>query len=213
MRRLLLGCVGAFALAAFAAGQADKPKPKGGGKTDPPGVPLRARLIAKQAKYTLDLGGKTSKEYRAQIAAAKQSRQAPPKPPAVDLVLELRNTGAKELQFWVGGDGTNLVLELKGPGGVTYTQDIPLGRAYLPSKKVTLAAGKTHPLPLKSLLTGTSNIKLQRTYWTEKGDYTLVAHYHTAVLPAPKKSKPGLEGFGHVVLTTAPIKLKVVAAK
>ena len=83
------------------------------GKTDPPGVPLAALLTSKPASYTLDLGGKTADEVRKQIEAGDY-----PPPPTVDLSLELRNTGDKDLLIRMGGTTTIIDLDLKGPAAV-----------------------------------------------------------------------------------------------
>jgi hypothetical protein len=48
------------------------------------------------------------------------------------------------------------------------------------------------------------------SYWTEPGDYTLVATYKTAVSPVPEGAKDNGKGFGPVTIISAPVKLKVV---
>src|SRR5205823_6804589 len=68
-----------------AGGPAAPPPPGEGGpeqrgKSDPPGAPLEARLVAKTDTYTLDLGGKTPEAFRKQIEDAKPTRTVPPAP-------------------------------------------------------------------------------------------------------------------------------------
>jgi hypothetical protein len=208
-------------LASAAVFAADKEKEPAKGKTDPAGAPLEARLIVKKDTCTLDRGGKTPAEYRAEAAK---------KPPIVevDLVLELRNTGKDEIKVWVtgdyraekrqgGGDYVELVLDLKGPGAVSATvAERYATPATPPPKWVKLAPGKSYNLPITTLNYGSHGVArylARRACWTEAGEYTLAATFKTAVDPAPPGSKEtrwaGFDG-GHVTVTTAPVKLKVV---
>jgi hypothetical protein len=108
-------------LALFAmAGQAGEAKPKQEGMTDPKGVPLELKVVAKKDTYILDLGGKTPVEYRQLLAEAAKTASLPPAP-AVDLVVELRNSGDKGLQVWIGGDDNEPVLCLVGEGARNLT--------------------------------------------------------------------------------------------
>src|SRR5262249_3463741 len=128
----------------------DTPEAKAKGKTDPPGVPLEVRLVAKKDTYTLDLGGKTPEEFR------KLLKDRPLPAPAVDLELEFRNSGDEDLKFLVGGNNPDipLLLKLDGPGAVNI--DLPPNNRSKsesqPPTQVTLAPGKTHTLPIKSLM-------------------------------------------------------------
>ena len=110
-------CLACWWTAAFVCG-AEKKLAGPKGHTDPKGVSLELRLVAKQAKYKLDLGGKSSKEFTKQLAEAKKTGRYP-EPPGVDLTLELRNTGTKDLQIHVQGDQNSIGLVLKGPGAVS----------------------------------------------------------------------------------------------
>src|SRR5262245_10231679 len=105
----------AVGLTALTGGGApDKAKPnkkeakKEAGMTDPKGVPLELRLVAKKTKYPLDLGGKTAKEFKKQLEEAKKTGNQLPEPPAVDFTLELKNTGDKDIQIQVEGDANPL---------------------------------------------------------------------------------------------------------
>jgi hypothetical protein len=189
---------------------ADEPK-KDEGKTDPPGVPLEAKLVARQATYTLDLGGQTPEDFRKAIQAGDDTGRYPP-PPKVDLVLELRNTGDKELQVKMFGTQNAVRLDLQGTGAVS----VKLKRQITPkfiiaSKTITLAPGKSESVRIMSLSYGVKGS--DNAYWTEAGDYTLAASYPTAVSPAPKDAKAGPDGFAPVTVTSAPIKIKVEAKK
>jgi hypothetical protein len=185
-------------------------KPEEKGRTEPPGVPLEARLIAKKDTYILDLGGKTPEEFR------KLLKDSLPPAPAVDLDLEFRNGGNKDLKFLVGGSAPDipLLLKLDGPGAVNIALPALLVRIVsTPPKEVTLAPGKTHTLPIKSLMTNRLNREGSASYWTEPGEYTLIATYKTAVSPVPEGSKDNGKGFGPVTVISAPVKLKVVQEK
>src|SRR5437764_484487 len=97
-RTWLAAAVAVLPLAGWFAGQAGAQ-----GKSEPAGVPVEAKLVAKKATYTVDLGGKTAEEFRQGLKDAEKTGRYPPAPP-VDLVLELRNTGDKEVQVWTSGD-------------------------------------------------------------------------------------------------------------
>jgi RNA polymerase sigma factor (sigma-70 family) len=192
----------------------ERPKQEAKSKTEPAGVPLEARLVAKKDSYILDLGGKTPEEFR------KDIKNVYPATPAVNLELEFRNSGDKTFAFLVGGSNPDipLLLKLEGPGAVNVTlpaADAPIARRLF--TKVILAPGKTHTLPIKSLMTERLGREGTASYWLEPGDYTLIATYKTAVSPAPAGSKDGGnwlgEGFGQVTVVTAPVKLKVTQAK
>jgi hypothetical protein len=78
-----------------------------------------------------------------------------------------------------------------------------------PPTRITLAPGKTHALPIKGLMTNRLNRDGTASYWTEPGDYTLIATYKTAVSPVPEGAKDNGTGFGAVTVISAPVKLKV----
>jgi uncharacterized protein (TIGR03067 family) len=200
----------AIVIAAHGEGRVPKQQPEEKSKTDPPGVPLEARLIAKQDTYVLNLGGKTQEEFR------KLLKEPLPPAPAVGLELQFRNCGGKDLTFLVGGFAPDipLLLKLDGPGAVNIA--LPAHHVRLrgmPPQQVTLAPGKTHTLAIKSLMTSRLNRDGTASYWTQPGDYTLIATYKTAVSPVPKGAKDNGKGFGPVTVTSAPVKLKVVEKK
>jgi hypothetical protein len=195
-----------------AVGLPSKPKPKKeAGTTDPRGVPLELRLVAKKAKYTLDLGGKTGKEFRKQLEEAPKTGNALPAPPAVDFTLELRNTGKNDLQIHVEGDNNPVTLEVKGKGAVNRPSLRAVTADFRLPRTVTIAAGKSYSFPaIKALSSGHRGVG-QYGYWTEAGEYTVRANFRTAVSPAPKDAKDAGNGFGHVTVTSAPVKIKVTA--
>lgn len=184
-------------------------------RSDPSGVPLEARLIATKDAYTLDLGGETPEARRKRIVEKKF-----PPLPAVDLTLEIRNTGTKELRVGLGGSAVGLQFQMEGPGALTVeTGSVAIPGASPPVRIVVLAPGKTESLPLTTLR-GYERVNIVTkqfgSYWTEPGTYTLTANFLTVVSPAPAGAKQdkvfGGEGmFGVVTLTSAPVKIKVVA--
>jgi len=184
-----------FALC-FLAGD---PKPADNGKTDPPGVPLAALLTSKPASYLLDLGDKTADQVRKQIEAGDY-----PTPPAVDLILELRNAGDKDLLIRMGGTTTIIDLDLKGPAAVTVTFKGRLtNQLAVAPKTITLAPGKSQSVPISSLSFGFKDT--HAAYWLAPGKYTLTASYKTTVSPAPAKAVGADEGFGEVTIISAPL--------
>src|SRR5262249_7869670 len=126
--------------------------------------------------------GKTPAEYKKELeelaAKAKKGELVrPPKPPAVDLVLEITNTSKEEVTIYVGGDANIYTFELTGGAGtvnlgsaLAFTADFKL------PKPVTLAAGKSYEIPLKQLSDG-SRGAARYVYWTGPGDYKLSVTY------------------------------------
>jgi hypothetical protein len=198
---LLTGAV-VLALPALGWGRGEKGEAKG------KGGPVEAKLIAKKSTYPLNLGGMSAEEFRQTIKAAEKTGRYPAAP-AVELVLELKNTSDKEVQVWTSGDPVRLMLDLKGKGAINEAlKGIAFTTIFIMPKAVTVPPGKTVEIPIKALSYGMRGAS-HRSYWTEPGDYTLTASYQTGVSPAPKGSTPADMGFGKVTLTTAPIKLKV----
>jgi RNA polymerase sigma factor (sigma-70 family) len=184
------------------------------GKTDPPGVPLELKVVAKKDTYTLD-----SEQYRKRV----ESGQWVP-PPAVDLSLQFTNTGKEEISFLVGGFAPDMphAFKLAGPGAVNVT--VPSGDVMLHGQEpttVTLKPGASHAFPIKRLDSPAINRVGNACYWTKPGDYTLTVSYWTRVSPALKAAPrtklpvplPGQADFSPVLLTSEPVNLKVVDAK
>jgi hypothetical protein len=210
IRRILATLAITSAIALVAQGTAPLPEPDEKPKTEPRGVPLEARLLAKKDTYTLDLGGKTAEEFRTKL------KETPLACPAVDLELEFRNSGDKDLTFLVGGTNPDVpvLLKLEGPGAVNMVLPAVLSAMVgRPPQKVTLAPGKTHTLPIKSLMTARACREGSASYWTAPGDYTLVATFKTSVSPVPEGARDAGNGFGPVLVSSAPLKLKVLPEK
>jgi len=125
--------------------------------------------------YSLDLGKKTAAEFRQAIEAVK----APvPEPPQVNLSLELRNATDRQLKIHVGGEGSELKLDLVGPGVVTAPGNFQAD--FLTPKTISLKPGQIHHLDIRHLVYG-SRGNTWAAYWTEPGDYTLKLRYKVAV--------------------------------
>lgn len=174
----------------------------------PTGAPLELTITG-EAKYTLDLGGKTALEYEKIIADAKEKGGQMPAPPKVDLKLTVKNTGDKAIKIHKNGDPVVLDLELKGKGAVGVTPNLAFTADFRMPEEVELAAGKSIEFTLTALSSGFRGAS-KFTYWTAAGDYELVASWKTGVSPAPKGSKVS-EGFGAVTVTSAPFKITVTA--
>jgi RNA polymerase sigma factor (sigma-70 family) len=189
---------------------------KAQGKTDPPGVPLEMRLVARKNRYTLDLGGKTEAEFRAHVEKNKQGvgpfQMAPAPAPRVDLILEFRNTSMQAVEVWVAGvPDPELTLDLQGPSPLTIHGSYgELKPREVPSSAVRIDAGKTHEIPIQHLHTHQGDTI---HYWCRPGEYTLTAQLRTALSPAPANSKQAARGFGRVTLTAEPVKIQVVDAR
>jgi hypothetical protein len=206
----LVGAALAAACLLAAAARADEPKKdKDKARTDPPGAPVEAVLTAKKTTYQLDLGGKNAADFKKSIEYGDTTGEYP-EAPAVDLVLELRNTGDKDIQIKVGGTMNVIDLDLQGPGAVS----AELKRRITPklivaSKTITLAPGKSEEVPITSLAYGFKGG--YRAWWTEAGKYTLSASYKTSVSPVPAGAKDNGDGFADVKVISAPTTITVEA--
>jgi hypothetical protein len=180
------------------------------GKTEPRDAPLELKIVAKKTTYTLDLGGKTADDFKKTLQMAQTSGAYPPAP-AVDLVLELKNTSDRDIEVWVSGDPTRVMLDLKGPGAMNVElKGLAFTLEFRVPKAMRLAAGQVYKIDIKSLTYGQRGAT-NRSYWVLPGEYTLTASFKTAVAPAPKGAKQAEGNFGEVTVTSAPIKLKVEA--
>lgn len=181
------------------APKASKPKTYG---------PLEVRLVASKNTYEVNLGDQTPKQFRNFLEFTDGPK---PKPPAIDVVLEIKNTSARPIQFWHVGDPVYIDLKLAGPDAVSIPSGLAFTANFQLPQGMKLAPGKTHTFKIPSLASGRRGLS-QFTYWLTPGDYKLSATLHTGLLPAPKGVKLQY-GFGPVDLTTEPVTLKVVAGK
>lgn len=170
---LLIAGIAAGLFALTCQASADDKKPDG---------PVVLKVVSKKDKYVFDGGGKTPKEYKEDLEALvknleKGERVRPPKPLAVDLVLQLENTSKEAVTVYVGGDTNIYKFELTGGAGVVnvnnpvaFTADFRLPKA------VTIEAGKSYEIPVKGFADGQRGIS-RLVYWTGPGEYKLTATY------------------------------------
>jgi hypothetical protein len=222
-----LGYVGSFANATADTAKVDekdKADPKAEdykGSSDPAHVPLQVRLIARKTEYTLDLGGKTADELRKLIDESKATPRvgpAMPGTPAVDLLLELRNTSNEEVTLRIGRGRAQPWISLQGPGALNIeTPNAYIARRVVLGENISIAPGKTYSYPIKDLAVPATNVGGHNAYWTQPGEYELTAHFWTLMLPQPANSPalnyPGAPAGGMVTFASAPIKVKVVEKK
>jgi hypothetical protein len=169
-----------------------------------PESPVTLKIVAKTDKYKFDSGGKTPEEYKKhleELAAKikKGERVQPPKPLAVDLVLQITNTSKDEVTIYVGGDSNVYTFELTGGAGVvTMNGALAFTTDFRSPKAVTLSPGKSYEIAVKQLSDGfrgaTHNI-----YWTGTGEYKLSATYTLA----------DANGGKGTVLKSEPVKITV----
>jgi hypothetical protein len=174
----------------------------------PPDSALELRLLARKDTYALDLHGKSPQQFRKlldEIAADARKgkpRDDVPPAPAVEVVLDIRNTSDHEVEIWLGGDDTSLTLELKGSGAASTSYVVYVTADLRGSRPFKLPPGGHISRLVRTLEDGFRGVG-HRWYWTEPGDYTLTA---TCELGSPSLKK----GVGPV-LTSAPLPLKVTA--
>jgi hypothetical protein len=182
------------------------------GKVKPAGTPLELRLRAVKDTYPLDLRGSTADEFHTLLRQAARGERTPPPPPAVDLTLELVNTGTNDLVVWVGGDAVRIDLDLKGPDAVTQNLDTIFGSDIRPPVPTILQPGGSYRFKVTRLAHGYRG-RAFASYWLAAGEYTLTARLSTAGSPAPRGAQPSAldRRFGQVELTSNPVRVTVVS--
>ena len=197
--------------AAGVASSDDKPAEKP--KADPPGTPLEVTLTGKKSTFTLDTAGLSVAEYQKKLEEMVKSGNRPTiAPPTVDLTLEIKNTSDKPVTVWISGDPMVLELTLKGKNAVNALPKLAFTREYRVPQGVEIAPGKSHAIPVKALVSGYRGTS-KYSYWTDAGEYELVAQLKTGMSPAPKGAKDAGDGFGIVTVTSAPLKIMVEEKK
>src|SRR5947209_7597442 len=128
----------------LAGGAPAAPGPQGKGKkgkTEPAGVALELRVVAEKASYPPNPNRLTPDAFRRQLAEAKDKGTRFPGPPAVDLVVELKNTSKSEVKIKVNGDPVVLTLTLEGKGAVNVAPRIFFSRIFRVPRTLALAPG------------------------------------------------------------------------
>lgn len=164
-----------------------------------PDAPVALKLVAKTDKYKFDGGGKTPAEFKKHLEevakAQKDGKLAqPPKPRAVDLVLQIVNTSKEDVTIYVGGDSNVYTFELTGGDGVvSMGSGLAMTLEFRLPKEVTLAPGKSYEINVKLLADGTRGAG-RYVYWTGPGEYKLTAKYAVGLTaegrPVALKSEP-----------------------
>ena len=206
MRRTIHGLAVA-AVVTLAGGAGSAGDKKDGPKADPPGTPLELVLTGKTVKYTLDTGGLAPEEYKKKVEGMVAADRLPPTA-KVDLKVEVKNTSDKPVTVWAKGDPVVLELELKGKGALNVKPRLAFTREFRSPSAVEIGPGKTLDIPVKALVSGFRGAS-KYSLWTLPGEYELVATLKTGVKPAPEGAKKGMDGFGVVTLTSAPLELTV----
>jgi hypothetical protein len=201
----------AFACVLIPAGFRADEKPADKPKAEPAGTPLELTITGKTTKYTLDTGGLAVEEYRKR-AENEAKRGKPLAVPMIDLSVEIKNTSDQTVQIWTSGDPVVLTLTLKGKGALNLDAAVAFTREFRLPKSAEVPAGKSFVIPVKSLMSGFRG-RSHVSYWSEPGDYELIATLKTGLAPAPKGAKDGMNGFGLVTLTSAPLQVMVEAKK
>ena len=190
--------------------RADDTKPEPG-KAIPDTTPLELTIQGETTKYVIDLGGKTPAEFEKLLADAKDGKGRAPKPPEVKLTLVVKNTSDKAIKVWAKGDAVVLDLELKGKGATSVAPRLAFTADFRLPQATDLEAGKTLEIPLGALVCGFRGAS-KYTYWTQPGEYELIATWKTGVSPAPKGAADN-DGFGVVTVSSKAFKITVEEKK
>ena len=167
---------------------------------------VESKLVAKKATYPwpYGLGPKELEESLKELVQQRKQMEAVefPAPPAVDLVLEIKNSGTEKTTVYIDGDINVLTLLVKGPGVVTADPGLSFTADFRPSKPTELAPGKTVEIPIKFLSDGFRRGG-RYIYPTAVGEYTVSATYQLA-------TDDGRKG---ALLKSGEVKLKIEEKK
>jgi hypothetical protein len=156
-------------------------------KGDPERFPKEMIAVGKAAEslsFTLDLGGRTVAAFQEQVRSGTKAADLP-KPPEVNLPLEIRNQSDHPLRVWLGGRYSTLTMNLRGPGVVRVPAGDGALKPFGDAQSIPLAPGKSHFLPISRLVSG-SNSEVYYLYWTKPGRYVLTVELRTLVCRGEK---------------------------
>lgn len=173
MRQVVCSLMLLLMVGAMNMSEAQEREPARPARPEPEKSALEARLVAKEDTYTLPANQRGEKF--ADRLKSPTATDLPP-PPMVDLVLELKNPTDAPISVLVGSDAGGLELKLEGKGAVTVDSRRAFTREFRFGKKVEIAPGKTHEIPIKQLSFGFRNLGTY-AYWTEPGEYKLSAAF------------------------------------
>ena len=144
--------------------------------------PIVLKVVSKKDKYVFDGGGKTPKEYKESLEAiAKKLKNGqparPPRPLAVDLVLQFENISKEAVTIHVEGDSNVYRFDLTGGAGVVnMLNPVVMTLEFRLPKAVTIEPGKCYEIPVKILADGIRGFS-RLVFWTGPGDYKPTAKY------------------------------------
>lgn len=135
--------------------------------------PVELRLSARKATYKIDRQGLTEKEFLEAIKAGKARSMT------VELDLIVRNNTKKDIRVRTSGLLPRLLLTLKGKGAADSPNTKKAHQGVL--RYTVLKPGDRVAIPIDTLMTYEGHIGgTINHYWTEPGEYTLSASFHTA---------------------------------
>lgn len=171
--------------------------------TDPAGVPLELKLVAKKATYSVDRP-KSALDFEKLFAAGKVGA------PEVDLQLEVHNKSDQPLRILLPWAGRH-TLSVSGPAVLTMTPPVPTkadsSHAVIP--EITIRPRASYSFPVRALQdSGTGG---KRYFWNKAGEYEVQVTFFTGVSPAPGGASRAVKsGFGNVTVVSNTVKLKVL---
>jgi hypothetical protein len=166
-----------------------------------------AASSGKNLTYPLDLGSKSPDVFRQELKADRVTRLPPP--PLVNLVLQVRNDSGRDILFRLGGPGSQLKLDLRGPGVVSVPAGDATFRPLSEPQTFTLAPGRSAEVPVNRLASRSGG-EVRYLYWTEPGVYTLTVRVRAAVSAATRGGRP-TSGYTPVWLSSRPVTIEVTA--
>ena len=122
-----------------------------------------------------------------------------PEPPAIDLLLTIRNVSGKFVRMWNhrGDDRGTLTISLRGAGAVTVSPKRTRLLYSRMSPPLVLAPGETKVVRLHRLVSGFRGDGVH-AYWTAPGQYEVSVEWRTAVAPARNTKPPYASDDGEV---------------
>jgi hypothetical protein len=152
-------------------------------------MPVELKLVLRKETYGWPYA-QGSKEFEARLQDLQKSRKQGkearfPDPPALDLVLQITNTGTEKTTVYVEGDANLLTLILKGPGVVTVEPGLVSTTELREPKATVLEPGKSVEIPVRKLADGFRRAS-RYLYPTAPGEYTLSATYQLTTAAGAK---------------------------
>jgi hypothetical protein len=165
-------------------------------------MPIELKLVLKKETYDWPYG-QAPKEFEAALQDVQKKHNAGqpaqfPSPPALDVALQITNTGTESATVYTEGDANLLTLTLKGPGVVTVEPGLAVTTELREPKATVLGPGKSIEIPVKNLADGFRRVG-RYLYPTAPGEYSLSATYQLA----------GREGAKGPLLRSGEVRFKI----